>query len=239
MLNIAHRGASGRLPENTLCAFRAAIDARADLCELDVRLSRDGAAVVIHDEDVARTTEGRGKVADLSLAELKRLPIRGEPAAAAAGETVPTLEEVFELSHGRCGLNVELKCRGAEREVCRLIARWDELGASMVSSFDWQALREVRRIDPRVRIGLLAERRPDRLVEAAREMGAFAINPKFDLAEAALCVLAHQHGLQVYVWTVDGDAAMRRLIENGADGIMTNYPERLAALLSRVLKNEE
>lgn len=203
------------------------------MCELDARLSRDGVAVVIHDEDVARTTEGRGEVADLSLAELKRLKIRGTPAAGAPGESVPTLEEVFELSHGRCGLNVELKCRGAEREVCRLIARWEAWDASMVSSFDWQALREVRGIDPRVRIGLLAEHRPARLLGAASEMSAFAINPKFDLVDAGLCARAHRNGLVVYAWTVDEALTMRRLIEVGVDGIMTNCPERLAALLKR------
>jgi glycerophosphoryl diester phosphodiesterase len=231
VVNIAHRGASARYPENTLAAFRAAIEVGADMCELDVMLTRDGGAVVIHDETLERTTNGQGRVADATLAEIKRLEVSGEFGARFAGERVPTLDEVFALTHGRCALNIELKCAGAERMACELIRKYEELETSMLSSFEWDALRRARAIEPGVRIGLLAEEKAEHLIEAALAMQAFAINPHYKLANAAFCAEAHQQGLKVYVWTVDDPNQMRAKIKAGVDGIMTNYPERLAALV--------
>lgn len=230
VLNIAHRGFSARYPENTLAAFEAAIGAGARLCELDVHLTRDRVPVVIHDEKLERTTSGQGMVGDLTLAEIKSLVAAGK-FPEFRNERVPTLEEVLALLHGRCGLNVEIKCRGAERAVCDLIRRHDEVTSSMVSSFEWDTLAAVRGIDPEIRLGLLAEEDPQRLLEAAAGMRAFAINPRFDLADRELCRQAHERGLKVLVWTVDAPEAMRALIGNGVDGIMTNYPDRLAALI--------
>src|SRR5271156_4282030 len=117
VLNIAHRGASGTFPENTLAAFRAAIDAGADMCELDVHLTRDGVVVVIHDEEVDRTTDGKGRVAEMTLAEIKRLDAGARYDRRFTGETIPTLEEVFDLVEGRCSLNIELKGAGVETKV--------------------------------------------------------------------------------------------------------------------------
>ncbi len=230
VLNIAHRGFSARYPENTLAAFEAAIQAGAWMCELDVHLTRDRVPVVIHDEKLERTTSGQGMVGDLTLAEIKALVAAGK-FREFQNERVPTLEEVLALVHGRCGLNVEIKCRGAERAVCDLIRRHDEVTSSMVSSFEWDTLAAVRGIDSEIRLGLLAEEDPQRLLEAAVAMQAFAINPRFDLVDRELCRQAHERGLQVLVWTVDAPDAMRALIGNGVDGIMTNYPDRLAALI--------
>ena len=109
MLNIAHRGASGRFPENTLAAFAAAIEAGAQMCELDVQLTRDGAVVVMHDDTVDRTTDGRGAVRGMTLEELKRLDAGVRFGNEFSGERIPTLEEVFALTRGRCGLNIEIK----------------------------------------------------------------------------------------------------------------------------------
>ncbi len=141
MLIIAHRGASGEFPENTLPAFAAAIEAGAQMCELDVQLTRDGAAVVIHDETVDRTTNGTGAVAAMSLAEIRRLDAGVKFGARFAGTRIPTLEEVLTLVRGRCALNVELKSAGVEREVCRLLRAHEALSSTtIVSSFDWDAL---------------------------------------------------------------------------------------------------
>src|SRR5262249_51516845 len=120
-LNIAHRGDSKSHPENTLAAFRAAVEIGVDMCELDVQLTRDGALVVIHDDTVNRTTDGKGAVADLTLDEIRKLDAGARFAGGARGERIPTLEEVFSATRGRCGLNVELKVAGAERKVAQLI----------------------------------------------------------------------------------------------------------------------
>src|ERR1700682_5975434 len=122
VLNIAHRGGSGTFPENTLSAFRAAIEAGADMCELDVQLTRDGKVVVIHDDTVERTTDGQGEGAILTLEELQRLDAGALfKEGAQRGERIPTLDEVFELTRGRCGLNIELKATGLEAQVAEIM----------------------------------------------------------------------------------------------------------------------
>jgi glycerophosphoryl diester phosphodiesterase len=232
ILNIAHRGASGSFPENTLSAFRAAIDAGARMCELDVQLTRDGAVVVIHDETVDRTTDGTGAVAGLTLAELRRLDAGAKfKGGAHRGERIPTLDEVFTATAGRCGLNIELKAAGVERQVAEIVRTKRAIGDSMVSSFEWHMLDAVRAIGPEIRIGVLAEKNPLAMLEAAARMKAYAVNPRFDLATRELCDAAHARGFKVLVWTVDEHDAMRVLIDAGVDGIMTNYPERLRDVL--------
>ena len=232
MLNIAHRGASGTFPENTLSAFRAAIDAGADMCELDVQLTRDGAVVVIHDETVERTTDGKGEVAELTLEELKRLDAGAKfKGGAIKGERIPTLEEVFALTSGKCGLNIELKAGGVEHQVAQIMQARNAFGDSIVSSFDWEYLKNIQQLHFNIRIGLLAEEKPVDLMMSAVAMRAHAINPRWDMVTADLCKAAHERGLKVYTWTVDADARMRALIECGVDGIMTNYPERLRTVV--------
>ena len=228
MLKIAHRGASGNFPENTVCAFRAAIDAGAEMCELDVQLSRDGAIVVIHDETVERTTDGKGEVAELTLEELKRLDAGAKfKGGAVKGERIPTLDEVFSVTSGKCGLNIELKAGGLEHQVAQIMQARNALADSIVSSFDWEYLKNIQQLHFNIRIGLLAEEKPVDLMMNAVAMRAHSINPRWDMVTSDLCKAAHERGLKVYTWTVDADARMRALIAYGVDGIMTNYPERL------------
>lgn len=232
MLNIAHRGASGTFPENTLSAFRAAIDAQAAMCELDVQLTRDGAVVVIHDDTVERTTDGKGEVAELTLAELQRLDAGARfRNGAVKGERIPTLDEVFAVTAGRCGLNIELKAGGLEHQVAQIMQARDAFGDSIVSSFDWEYLKKIQQLHFNIRIALLADEKPVDLMINAVAMRAHAINPRWDMVTADLCKAAHERSLKVYTWTVDADARMRALMEYGVDGIMTNYPERLRTVL--------
>ena len=232
MLNIAHRGASGTFPENTLSAFRAAIDAGAEMCELDVQLSRDGSVVVIHDETVERTTEGKGEIAELTLEELKRLDAGAKfKGGAVKGERIPTLDEVFALTSGKCGLNIELKAAGVEHQVAQIMQARNAFSDSIVSSFDWECLKKIQQLHFNIRIALLADEKPVDLMMNAVAMRAHAINPRWDMVTADLCKAAHERGLKLYTWTVDADARMRALIECGVDGIMTNYPERLRTVM--------
>jgi len=233
ILNIAHRGASGTSPENTLAAFRAAIAAGAAMCELDVQLTRDHALVVIHDDTVDRTTDGQGAVKEMTLAELKRLDAGVSfGATAPRGEPIPTLDEVFAVTAGQCALNIELKSGQVENEVVALMRKWKALESSMVSSFDWDRLARMREIEVAVRIGILAEKNVPRMLDAAARLSAYAINPRFDLVSSELCDTAHARGLKVLVWTVDAPELMRLLIGCGVDGIMTNHPARLREVLS-------
>jgi glycerophosphoryl diester phosphodiesterase len=144
-----------------------------------------------------------------------------------AGERIPTLAEVFEVTAGRCGLNIELKAAGTEKPVCETVRSHGAIGTTLVSSFEREQLGRIRLLAPEIRVGLLASRRARQLVAAAVEMGAYAINPRYDLVNAELCRAAHERSLQVYAWTADEPELMRKLIDKGVDGIMTNYPERL------------
>ena len=231
-LNIAHRGASGSYPENTLSAFRAAIEAGADMCELDVQMTRDGAIVVIHDDTVDRTCDGIGKVAAMTLGELQGLNAAAKSIRGAV-ERIPTLDEVFEVTSGHCGLNVEIKARGVEEKVVAIIRRHAAIETSLVSNFDWKSLARINQIDPSIRFGLLSEEDPQKLLDAAIKMKAESINPRYDLATAELCAAAHGHGLKVIVWTVNEPESAKILLERGVDGIITNFPERMRPLLTR------
>jgi glycerophosphoryl diester phosphodiesterase len=231
LLNIAHRGASGTCPENTLCAFTAAAEAGAAMCELDLRVAGDGALVVIHDETVDRTTDGRGPVAELTVPQLKLLDAGVRFGAAFAGERIPTLDEVFAALGARCGLNLELKTRAAAAPLCRTIRARRAYETTIVSSFEAAMLERVKAIDPAIRVGLLSDRPADTLIAQAQALGAWSVNPRYDLCTAELVVEAQRQGLKVLAWTADEPALMRRLIANGVDGIMTNYPDRLNALI--------
>jgi len=231
MLTIAHRGASALYPENTLRAFIAAADLGADMCEFDVRMTRDGEVVVIHDATVDRTTNGRGRVAAMTAEAVKHLDAGVRFGAEFRNEPVPTLAEVAAALGGqcerKCGMDVELKARGLEGRVCDILRERGTIESTIVSSFDWDQLKIVAAQEPGLRLVLLGEKAPAALLRAATAMHAFAIAPRSDITDGALCVEAHHLGLAVYVWTVDDATTMRRLMAAGVDGIMTNNIERL------------
>src|SRR5258708_33977944 len=117
------------------------------MCELDVQMTRDGALVVIHDDTVERTTDGNGEVAELTLAELQRLDAGAHfKDGAIKGERIPTLDEVFSVTHGRCGLNIELKSAGIEHQVAQLMQTRDAFADSIVPSFDWEYLTTIQQL---------------------------------------------------------------------------------------------
>lgn len=201
------------------------------MCELDVQVTRDDALVVIHDETVDRTTDGRGHVAELTLRELKLLDAGVRFGARFAGERIPTLDEVFDTLGDRCGLNLEIKASAACEPVCRMIRVRRAHETTIASSFDWDALARVKAVDPAIRLGVLSAKRADTMIAAARMLGAWAVNPRYDLCTAALVAEARRDDLKVLAWTVDEPMLMSRMIANSVDGIMTNYPDRLNALI--------
>ena len=127
-------------------------------------------------------------------------------------------------------MDVELKAPGLEARVCDILRGCSAMERAIISSFDWDQLKIVARQDPGLRLALLGEKAPAALLESAAAMHAFAIAPRFDIADAALCAEARRRGLAVYVWTVDDAPTMRRLIAAGVDGIMTNNPKQLREL---------
>ncbi len=223
-LKIGHRGACGYAPENTLRSFQKAIELGVDMIELDVHLSRDGEIVVIHDERLERTTNGTGEVGEKSLVELKKLDAGG-------GETIPLLSEVVDLVKGKANLNIELKGKGTTRPVVRLIEGYVKKGLLkgdfLLSSFDYELLKDARRIDQDIRIGLNIESKSVNFKALAKELGATSLHPSLEMTNDALLIEAHNLGLKVYAWTVNEADDIRRLKTMGVDGLFSNFPDRL------------
>jgi glycerophosphoryl diester phosphodiesterase len=230
---IAHRGASGYAPENTLAAFKRALALGATFIETDLQLSRDSHFVAIHDDTVNRTTNGQGKVHDLSLVELRRLDAGSWFGSEFAGERIPTLPEILEFAKKHDAVfYLELKPSGSwggEHTLIGALRSSGEIARTIVISFDPSILEAVRKIEPTVMTGLLFDGQIELPLQRAVEIGARQLAMRGDLVTPALLAEARKHDLQVVCWTVNQPAHMRLLIEAGVDGIMSDYPDRLVA----------
>lgn len=231
-LIIAHRGASSVAPENTLAAFEMALELGADGIELDVMLSADGKLAVIHDFSVDRTTNGTGKVPQLSLAKLKTLDAGFKKAAAYQGERIPTLEEVFSAVGGKLLINVELKNYHApfDRLTEAVVACVQEFGlleSVLLSSFNPFNLLKAQRLEPALKRGLLTV--PGKKGRIMRGWpGRFflydALHPYFCDVDAEMVQGQHSYGRQVNVWTVNSPEEMQRLADLEVDMLITDDP---------------
>jgi glycerophosphoryl diester phosphodiesterase len=242
---IGHRGASGLAPENTLASFRLAADLGAQFVETDVQSTRDGRLILIHDDKLRRTTSGRGFVGEKTLGELRRLDagawfpkrvLRKRRAASRfAGERIPTIEELFDLARERSiGLYLEIKAPcapGTEKAIVTAIQDAGALARSTVICFDRRVLARVRAIDPEIPLGYLFSRRTPDAVARAVGAGASTILPRVTRVTAKLIAEARRHHLKVVTWTVNDPKRMKQLIALGVDGIMSDFPDRLAAVV--------
>ena len=229
-LVIAHRGSSGHRPENTLPAFELAVAHAADMIETDLHRTRDGAIVITHDEDLSGLG-GVGEIAGATLAEIRALDAGG-------GERVPTLDEILDRFGAQIPFNLELTRAtdadydGLEAQALASVKDRGLLARTLWSSFYDSVLGRLRALDPDARLALLISARyPIRILERARELGAEAINPEASIVTAALVDDAHAAGLSVYVFTVDDREEMQRLLALGVDGLFTNHPDRMRALV--------
>jgi glycerophosphoryl diester phosphodiesterase len=218
----AHRGASGHAPENTLLAVRRACELGAPWLEVDVYVV-EGELVVIHDETLERTTNGKGRVEDQTLAQLRSLD-------AGNGERIPLLREVLDLWRGRAGINIELKGRSTATPVAAVVREYVEkqdwrYDQFLVSSFAWDELKILKQLQPLLAIGLLARNASDQVLHAAKEMEATSIHLNQHVVRQSFVTAAHAEQLRVYVYTVNDGAAIARLLALGVDGIFTDFPE--------------
>lgn len=220
ILIIAHRGASGYEPENTLNSVKKALELGADMVEVDVHVSKDGQIMVIHDARLERTTNGRGYVRDLTLKELKKLD-------AGLGERIPTLEEVIELMRGEAQLAVEIKVPGIEEKVLQIIKENELENDSLFTSFYHPVLKHVRELDPNVKTGVIIASRPIKPAQLAIDANANALLPKHTYVDLHMVEESHKHNLTIYPWTIDTINEIRPLVKMGVDGIVTNKPDVL------------
>ena len=239
ILVLGHRGYSAKYPENTLLAFKKAIEAGADGIELDVWLTKDGEVVVIHDETVDRTSNGSGRVKEMTLEELKALDF-------GSGEKIPTLEEVFEAVPEDAIVNVELKDVEAVPKAAEIIGR-NNPERVIVSSFLIDALREYRKLDSETKLGILIDREEvlAQLPQLIAELRPWSINPPID-AMALLGVektvgalqMVKKAGLKVLLWPLNEELyyASDNLVRLGGlyDGVIVNDVERMLSYLSSI-----
>jgi glycerophosphoryl diester phosphodiesterase len=233
MLLIAHRGASGHAPENTLAAFRKAVSLGVGFIETDLQLTRDARFVAIHDDTVDRTTNGHGAVHDLTLEAIRKLDAGSWFGSEYAGERIPTLEEILEFSKKNdVVFYLELKPGGSwggEHALIGALRESAEIARTVVISFDGAILEAVRKIEPTLMTGLLYDGQLADPLDKAVEIGARQLAVRGDLVTPAMLMQARSRDLQVVCWTVNHGAHIRLLMDAGVDGIMSDYPDRLVA----------
>lgn len=220
---LAHRGARGHAPENTLAAFDKAVALGARWVELDVQW-HDGQLWVFHDQRLERCTNGHGWLADHGTTALRALDAGG-------GQKIPFLREVLDHLGARVSVNVELKTGAGTAaavavELRAALARGWKPAQFLVSSFHLPELREFRRQLPEVAVGVLLCGVPLDLAQAATELGASVVSLDRDFADAALVADAQARGMKVFVFTVNEREDIARFREAGVDGVFSDFPER-------------
>jgi glycerophosphoryl diester phosphodiesterase len=244
VLVTAHRGFSGAAPENTLAAFKKAMEVDSDMMELDVRFSKDGQVVVIHDDTLDRTTNGRGKVSDYTLKELKQFDAGSWFAPHFAGEQIPTLIEVLELAKGKIPVNIEIKDESPSRYKItdladRALQEVKKAGMEdqvIYVSFYPVALERIQERDSRLWVGLLYHRPWNSLDEVTGGRSFPVLGLRNSYLTKGKIDKIHQQGMKVNVYTVNSEEEMEQFIRWGVDGIITNHPDRLIKILQKKFK---
>ena len=221
----AHRGASTEAPENTMAAFKKAIENMADYIELDVQMTADGELVVIHDSNVYRTTGVDANVADLTLAQIKQLDAGAYFGEQYVGERVPTLEEVLDFAEGKVQLNIEIKGSNpntliADR-VVEMIEKYDMQSDCVVTSFDYNIIKRVKQLSDEIEVGyILSVAYGD--FYSMDDVDFFSMNASF-LSKQMVDAI-HNSGKQVHAWTVNNATSIKNLTNKGVDNIITDDP---------------
>ncbi|MBM4306715.1 MAG: glycerophosphodiester phosphodiesterase [Deltaproteobacteria bacterium] len=238
---VAHRGFSGVAPENTMIAFKKAIEAGSDMIELDVRLSKDGEVVVIHDESLERTTNGKGRVIDLTLTELKKLDAGSRFHSSFSGEQIPTLKEVLQLAYGQIMVNVELKSGDYGRytifdladRALREVEMAGMVDQVIFSSFHPVALEKVLEKKQDVLVAYLYERHWSLPREVTEGRPFPILNCRKSVLTLENISRAHQEGIRIGVYTLNTEEEMERFIDLKVDAIITNHPDRFINILKK------
>jgi len=238
LLKIGHRGAMGYEPENTLRSFKKAIEQGVDMVECDAHLTKEGHVVIIHDDTINRTTNGKGKVSDLTLKELKEFD-------AGKKERIPVLQEVIKVCKGKCKLNVEVKGIKPAKKVTEIIVKEKFVKQTIISSNHQESLLEAKKKGietaliywatktdwgqvifnlSRILIMPITKRL---ILRRARNANVGVINLSMHLATRGMINFLHKRGFKANVWTVNDADDIEKMKELGVDGIFSNFPDRI------------
>jgi glycerophosphoryl diester phosphodiesterase len=226
MLRIGHRGARAYAPENTIASFKKALEIGVDAVELDVRKTKDNQLVVIHDEDIKRTTDGEGLVCKLTLKQIKGFSGEG-------GEKIPTLEEALDFLDKKVKVFVELKEEGIEERVLKVVHDRGLEKNVVIVSFLEDALRKVRELDGEIETGLIYAKHKNPL-KSALDLKANYLVALYRFMHTANVDKAHQSGLKVVVWTINTPEEVAEYVKKGVDGITSDKPDIFPEAKSKI-----
>ena len=237
---IAHRGASGEFPENTLLAFKKAIKQQADGIELDIQYHHSNTFMLLHDNYLDKTTNGNGVINDYSLVDLQKLD-------AGQGETIPTLNQALTVINGQCLVNIEIKSPTTEPQslltIISLLQQnleqaindnnfsWSQF---VISSFNHPLLAEIKKHIPRASTAALVASCPINYAQCAQQLEAVSFNPSIEMLNQTLVDDAHHRGLKVWVYTVDREKDIAKCHSYGVDGIFTNFPKQTKRYIQKI-----
>ena len=237
---VAHRGASGRghSPENTLPAFKEAIYIGVDCVECDVHCTKDGQIVVMHDATLDRTTNSKGNIADMTLEEIKKADAGSWFSSEFAETRIPTLGELLEITKGKVINVVEIKAENITEKVISEVEKAKAINDVILQSFSLQTVKAIQGLNPKIpRALLIGGQLPINkmsgimsLIQQTLEVGATTLNVTSRIVSRKLINEVHKRAMGIWVWTVDDEVEMKKLIKMGIDGITSNYPEKLMAL---------
>ena len=235
---VAHRGFSGKYPENTKLAFEKALALNVEMVEFDVQLSQDRQLIVIHDPTVDRTSDGTGKIEELTLAEIKALDAGSWFAPQFRGQRFLTFQEALDLLAGQVRLNIHIKAEEHNREeiVPQVVGEMKrrELFATAFVASDEQSLVLAKKLAPQLEICNLSTEPTETYIQRSQQIGCKIIQPGNWQVDQKFMAQAHKSGLEVNPFYADDDAEMRRLIDCGVDGILTNHPDLLLDLRKKL-----
>lgn len=238
---IAHRGGSKWAPENTLAAFRKCLAAGVYGLELDIQRCKTGELVVIHDEELSRTTSGAGLVKDKTLEELKKLDAGSWFSPQYKGEPIPLLQDVLKLIDGKMVINIEIKNTpiaypGIEDELIKVLADYKHPETIIISSFDHEVLKRMSGKSSKYKLAMLGDSIILNVGDYAASVGATLWHPYYGSVRKDVVDNAHKYSLALNVWTVDKREDWKSMVELGVDGIVTDDPVGLGEFLIREVK---
>lgn len=224
---LGHRGCAGLEPENTLLAFKKAIDLGVDLIEFDVRMTKDRKLVVIHDEKVDRVSDGQGLVRDFTLKEIKKLDLKKK-------EKIPTLEEAIDfLKDKKPKIVIEIKEPETFDEILKIVKKKKLENKVLIVSFWPEVLRKIKEINPKIETGFLFRIKPKNLISLLKRIKVDGIGVHYSIADENLVKICRQNNLKINVWTVNEPKDIERMIELGVNIISSDYPNRVLERLRK------
>ncbi len=235
--NYAHRGFSGEYPENTMIAFKKAIEVGCEGIELDVHFSKDGELIIIHDESIDRTSNRKGWVKDLTYDELCKVDFSYKFTHKVGFQRIPSLREYFDLAKDKNIItNIELKTGifeypGIEQAVYNLICEYGLKDKVIISSFNHFSVMRMKKIDSELRCGFLTESWILNAGAYVKDNGIEAYHPNFRMLNPEIREDLKKHSCEINTWTVNEEDNIKEMIHIGVDGIISNYPNRVAKLL--------